>query len=66
MYSHSLPRDADCGCADDYCSHGGCCYCKDDMPECDCDDTGHTGDTCDDPGKFGDIYIILHHYHRYQ
>ena len=50
------------------CHNDGMCYCKKDSSDalCDCDGTWHTGDTCDDPGKFGDIYILLHYYDRYQ
>ena len=66
MYSLSISVDTGCGCDDDTCSHGGCCYCKDDVQTCDCTGTDHTGPTCDDPGKFGDIYILLNHYYRYQ
>ena len=56
-----------CDCAvDDPCDHG-MCYCKTDSSDawCDCD-IGYTGHECDEPGKFGDFYIILYYFDRYQ
>ena len=57
-----------CDCDEvDPCDHGTC-YCETGSSDalCCCDGTGYKGDECDERGKFGDIYIILHHYYRYQ